>query len=86
VVADFRSGRSDMSARPNLRPWVTDPELVSRYDAIVTLKVDRLTRGNREETAKLEEWAREHKKSLLIASADVRFPSEGRDGSRGTCT
>lgn len=80
VVADYRSGRSGLDARPNLRPWVTDPGKLAQYDAIVALKVDRLTRGNREETTQLEQWAREHGKSLLIAGADVRFPSEGRDG------
>lgn len=80
VVADFKSGRSGLEARPNLRPWVTDPGKLAEYDAIVALKVDRLTRGDRAETAKLEQWAREHGKALLITGAEVRFPSEGNDG------
>lgn len=80
VVADFKSGRSGLDARTNLRPWVTEPARLAQYDAIVALKVDRLTRGNREETAKLEDWAREHGKQLVITGADVHFPSEGTDG------
>lgn len=80
VVPDIKSGRSGLEARPNLRPWVTEPELLARYDAIVALKVDRLTRGDRAETAKLEQWAREHGKKLMIAGAGVQFPSEGTEG------
>ena len=80
VVADFKSGRSGLEARKTLRPWVTEPDQLARYDGIVALKVDRLTRGDRAETTKLEDWAREHGKSLLIAGADVHFPSEGTDG------
>lgn len=42
--------------------------------------MDRLTRGNREETTKLEQWAREHGKQLVITGADVHFPSKGNEG------
>ena len=80
VAADFKSGRSGLEARANLRPWVTEPNKIAMYDALVAWKVDRLTRGDRSETSKLEAWAHEHGKQLLIASADVRFPSEGTDG------
>jgi DNA invertase Pin-like site-specific DNA recombinase len=80
VVADFKSGRSGLESRPQLRPWVTQPEKLREYDAIVALKVDRLTRGSRAETTLLEQWARDHGKTLMIASAGVRFPSEGVDG------
>lgn len=80
VIADFKSGRSGLDARPNLRPWVTNPDKLAQYDGIVALKVDRLTRGNREETAELEKWAKDHGKALLISGADVHFPSEGTDG------
>ena len=82
AVADFKSGRSGLDSRPNLRPWVTDPVYLSRYDAIVTLKIDRLTRGDRAETAKVEAWAREHGKQLVIVEGEVHFPSEGADGIR----
>jgi site-specific DNA recombinase len=80
VVADYKTGRAGLEARPNLRPWVTDPEKLAQYDAIVALKVDRLTRGNRAETRELEQWATDHGKELWITEADVHFPSEGVDG------
>lgn len=80
VVADFKSGRSGLSARPNLRPWITEPAKLAMYDAIVALKVDRLTRGNRAETAELEQWARDNNKALYITGSDVHFPSEGTEG------
>lgn len=80
VVADYKTGRSGLDARPNLRPWVTEPAKLARYDAIVALKVDRLTRGNRAETAELEKWAADHGKTLFIVGSDVKFPSEGTDG------
>jgi hypothetical protein len=33
VVADHKSGRSGLTARPKLRPWVTEPDKLVRYDA-----------------------------------------------------
>jgi site-specific DNA recombinase len=80
VVADHKSGRSGLTARPNLRPWVTEPDKLAKYDAIVALKVDRLTRGDRAETRMLEQWADEHGKVLLISSQAVQYPAEGQDG------
>ncbi|HEY3953513.1 MAG TPA: recombinase family protein [Streptosporangiaceae bacterium] len=80
VVADFKTGRSGLESRPNLRPWVTDPEKLVMYDGLLALNVDRLTRGNREETAELERWAREHNKALMITGMDAKFPSEGTEG------
>lgn len=80
VLADVKTGRSGLTARPNLRPWVTEPDKLAQYDAIVALKVDRLTRGNREETRQLEQWATDHGKQLVITSMSAHFPSEGKDG------
>lgn len=40
VVKDHKTGKSHLWDRPNLKPWVTDPVLMSSYDAIVALKVD----------------------------------------------
>jgi DNA invertase Pin-like site-specific DNA recombinase len=81
VAADFRSARSAMMDRPNLRPWVTDPEKIALYDAIAALKVDRLTRGDEAETADLEQWARDHGK-LLITVDGCQYPSNGQSAER----
>jgi DNA invertase Pin-like site-specific DNA recombinase len=80
VVADFKSGKSHLWDRPNLRPWVLDAEKLGQYDAVVALKVDRLTRADDAGVDAMKAWAREHCKSLLISSASARFPSEGTDG------
>lgn len=81
VVADFRSGRAPLPERPKLKPWITEPDKLALYDGIVTLKLDRLTRGDAEENANLEAWARDHGKSLLTAEGLI-FPCEGADGIR----
>jgi hypothetical protein len=79
-VADHKSGKSHLWDRPNLRPWVTDPELLAKYDAIVALNVDSLTRADDEGVDAMKAWARAQGKSLLISSASARFPSEGTEG------
>ena len=58
VVADHKSGKSHLWDCPNLRPWVCDPELLAKYDAIVALKVDRLTRADDEGVDAMKAWAR----------------------------
>lgn len=80
VAADFKTGASHIWDRPHLRPWVTEPDRLSQYDALVSLKVDRLTRANKAGTRALEEWATANGKQILISSTDVHFPSEGVDG------
>lgn len=79
VVADFKTGRAGLAARPHLKPWVTEPEYLVQYDGIVALKLDRLTRGNRQETAELEQWARDHGK-VLMTTEGLQFPVEGGEG------
>src|SRR5258708_2242523 len=51
TVRDKQSGTLAMWQRPNLRPWVTQPDLMARYDGIVAAKQDRLSRAKwRDET------------------------------------
>ena len=80
VVADFKSGASHLWERPKLKPWVTEPEKLGQYDAIVALKVDRLTRADDEGVDAMKAWARKEHKQILISSAAARFPSEGTEG------
>ncbi len=81
IAADHKTGKSHLWDRPRLRPWVTQPDLLAKYDAIVALKVDRLTRADDEGVSAMKDWARRENKSLLISSAEVRFPSEGMEGA-----
>jgi DNA invertase Pin-like site-specific DNA recombinase len=80
VVADYKTGRSGLHSRPHLREWVTDPARLAQYDAIVALKLDRLTRGDRAETRQLEQWADDNGKRLLVVSPEVSYPAEGHNG------
>jgi DNA invertase Pin-like site-specific DNA recombinase len=79
VVADKVTGRRPPWKRPNLGIWLTDPGHMVEYDAVAAFSTDRLTRGNREETAEIEKWARDNGKLILIADGPY-FPAEGQDG------
>jgi hypothetical protein len=67
VIKDTKSGTVAPWDRPNLRPWVTFPELMSQYDGIVAYSMDRLSRAGWKDESKIRMWAEEHGKTLLIA-------------------
>jgi site-specific DNA recombinase len=81
VVADRKSGTIQPWDRPNLRPWVTDPEKIAQYDAVVGWRFDRLSRGDNQSTNAIEDWAYQNRKQLLTEDGLV-FPCEGADGIR----
>ena len=66
VVADTKSGTVAPWDRKNLKPWVTDPERMSMYDVVVALKTDRISRGTQVDFTRIEYWASEHGKRLVI--------------------
>ena len=66
VVADTKSGAVAPWDRKNLKPWVTDPERMSLYDVVVALKTDRLSRGTQVDFTRIEYWAAENGKRLVI--------------------
>ena len=66
VAADTKSGTVAPWDRKNLKPWVTDPERMSMYDAIVAYKTDRLSRGTQEDFTRIEYWATSNGKRLII--------------------
>jgi DNA invertase Pin-like site-specific DNA recombinase len=66
VAADTRSGTVAPWDRKNLKPWVTDPEMMARYDAVVALKTDRLSRGDQQDFTRIKFWATQHGKRLII--------------------
>jgi DNA invertase Pin-like site-specific DNA recombinase len=80
IAADHRTGASHLWERANLKPWVTDTGKLAEYDALVCLKVDRLTRADDAGVSELKQWARDNHKQILISSAEVKFPSEGVEG------
>ncbi len=78
VVADTKSGTVAPWDRKNLKPWVTDPAKMALYDAIVAYKTDRLSRGTQEDFTRIEHWATEHGKRLIIVNGP-QYPA--RDDS-----
>jgi site-specific DNA recombinase len=85
IAADFKSGTSDPWDRPNLRPWVTEPSKIAAYDAIVAYRLDRLSRGDKRSTSRIEEWAYANGKQLLTEDG-LEFPCEGAAGIRWDVT
>jgi site-specific DNA recombinase len=66
--------------RPELGPWLTDPELVIRYDGIVAYEVSRLSRDYADLTW-LRKWAEQNNKKLYVIKDGLRWP-DNRDGIR----
>jgi site-specific DNA recombinase len=85
IAADFKSGTTDPWDRPNLRPWVTEPSKLASYDAIVAYRLDRLSRGDKRSTSRIEEWAYANGKKLLTEDG-LEFPCEGAAGIRWDVT
>lgn len=74
TVADTKTGTSAMWARPNLKPWVTEPGKMVQYDGIVAYKSDRLSRAAWADEVQIRLWAREHGKELFIVSPSLHWP------------
>lgn len=85
TAADRHTGNSHPWNRKNLRPWVTDPELIAQYDGIIAYRLDRLSRGDDESTSAIEQWARDNGKVLLTEDGLI-YPCEGADGIRWDVT
>ena len=74
TVADAKSGTSAMWDRPNLRPWVTQPDLMAKYQGIVAAKQDRLSRADWSDEVELRQWADRHHKTLFIVEPEMIWP------------
>ena len=74
TVADQAKGPTPMWRRKNLRPWVTQPELMARYQGIVAAKQDRLSRADWEDEEELRRWATNNGKTLFIVDKNLRWP------------
>ena len=81
VVSDRKSGTVPPWERKKLKAWVTDPDKLGIYDAVIGYRMDRLTRGDNQATNAIESWAYDHGKQLLTEDGLV-FPCEGADGIR----
>lgn len=78
TVADIKSGTVAPWNRKNLKPWMTKPELMARYDAILIYHTDRISRGTQSDFTYIEHWAVSHGKRIIVANGP-QFPK--RDDS-----
>ncbi len=60
--------------RPNLKPWMTEPDKLAQYDGIVAATQDRLSRAKWRDEAKIRMWAEDHGKQLLIVDSGLHWP------------
>jgi hypothetical protein len=79
-VPDFASGKKAMWDRKNARPWVTQPDLTTKYQGIVAAKHDRLSRADWRDEGDLRRWAEDNHKALFLVEKDLRWPP--RQGAR----
>lgn len=76
VAAGTAKGTLPPWDRKYLKPWVTKPELMAGYDGILAFKTDRLSRGDQEDFTRIEAWATENGKCLVIAGGDgIMYPA-----------
>jgi DNA invertase Pin-like site-specific DNA recombinase len=64
--------------RPELGPWLTEPDKIIQYDGIVAYAVDRLSREYYDLTW-LRKWAEANHKKLYVIKDRLRWPDD-RDG------
>jgi hypothetical protein len=74
TIADIISGKKAMWDRPNAKPWVTQPELMVKYQGIVASNMSRLTRADWLLEKELREWAEQHHIALYLVEKDLRWP------------
>jgi site-specific DNA recombinase len=81
AARDTISGRLAPIDRPDLGSWLTDPARLALFDAVVAYRADRLSRGEDTDWSRIETWAADHGKTLILvdSSTGVRYPA--RDDS-----
>lgn len=79
TVADTKTGTAAMWDRPHLRPWVTQPEYMAKYQGIVAAKQDRLSRGQFWDEVEIRKWAEDNGKTLFIVDQNMKWPPDSED-------
>lgn len=74
TVPDVASGKRAMWQRENAKPWVTQPDLMAKYQAIVVSKHDRLSRADWRDEGDLRRWAEDNHKALFLVEKELRWP------------
>jgi len=68
--------------RPKLGPWLTDPDKISQYDALVFAKADRAVRSMMD-MYELSKWGLEHRKVIVFVKGPGGGPRMELDFRRG---
>ena len=63
-----------MWQRPNAKPWVTQPDLMVKYQGIVASKHDRLSRADWSDENELRQWAEKNHVALFLVEKELRWP------------
>jgi DNA invertase Pin-like site-specific DNA recombinase len=74
TVPDIASGKKAMWQRPNAKSWVTQSELMIKYQAIVASKHDRLSRADWQDENELRDWSEKNHIALFLVEKDLRWP------------
>lgn len=77
VAAGTAKGTIAPWDRKYLRKWLTEPELTGSYDGILCYATDRLSRGDQEDFTRIESWATERGKCIVIAGGGggIMYPA-----------
>lgn len=81
AARDTISGRLAPIDRPDLGSWLGDPAKLALFDVVVAYRADRLSRGEDTDWSRIETWAADHGKTLVLvdSSTGIRYPA--RDDS-----
>jgi hypothetical protein len=74
TVPDIASGTKAIWDRANAKPWVTQPDLMSKYQGIVAAKHDRISREGWRDEGDLRRWAENNHKALFLVEKELRWP------------
>src|SRR5690606_24091542 len=69
---DVSASKHSPFARPDIGPWLTEPEKVAQYDQAVIWKIDRFYRSAKDMRDMLS-WADEHGKRLIFQKDNLVY-------------
>jgi site-specific DNA recombinase len=77
VARDTISGRVAPVDRKDLGSWLSDPNKLALFDVIVAYKSDRFSRGEDTDWSRIETWAADNKKTLVMvdSATGIHYPS-----------
>ena len=62
--------------RRDLGPWMANPAMRARYDAIAASSQDRLSRGKWRDEIEIRKWAEDNGKELWITDTQLHWPAD----------